>query len=53
MFKRFRCKIPMNIQLFAEGDGAAGGHPQRGRAAALPPSGLRYDEHGNAAQGVL
>lgn len=25
MFKRFRCKIPMNIQLFADGDGGAAG----------------------------
>ena len=35
MFKRFRCKIPMNIQLFAEGDGAAGGAGEGG----TPPAG--------------
>lgn len=34
MFKRFRCKIPMNIQLFAEG-GAAGGTGEGG----TPPAG--------------
>lgn len=34
MFKRFRCKIPMNIQLFAEGD-AAGGTGEGG----TPPAG--------------
>lgn len=39
MFKRFRCKIPMNIQLFAEGDGGAtsgtgeGGTPPAGSQA--------------------
>ena len=35
MFTRFRCKIPMNIQLFAEGDGAAGGAGEGG----TPPAG--------------
>lgn len=34
MFKRFRCKIPMNIQLFAEDD-AAGGTGEGG----TPPAG--------------
>ena len=36
MFKRFRCKIPMNIQLFADGDGGAagdGGTPPAGSQA--------------------
>ena len=40
MFKRFRCKIPMNIQLFAEGGagegGTAGGTGSEGRT---PPAG--------------
>ena len=35
MFKRFRCKIPMNIQLFADGDGgAAGGTGEGGTSPA-------------------
>lgn len=36
MFKRFRCKIPMNIQLFAEGDGGAAGGAGEG---GTPPAG--------------
>lgn len=37
MFKRFRCKIPMNIQLFAEGDGGAAGGA--GSEGGTPPAG--------------
>ena len=36
MFKRFRCKIPMNIQLFADGDGGAAGGTGDG---GTPPAG--------------
>lgn len=36
MFKRFRCKIPMNIQLFADGDGGTAGGTGEG---GTPPAG--------------
>lgn len=38
MFKRFRCKIPMNIQLFADGDGGAAGGTGEGGTS---PAGLQ------------
>ena len=40
MFKRFRCKIPMNIQLFAEGGAGEGGATGgTGSEGGTPPAG--------------
>ena len=42
MFKRFRCKVPMNLQKFAEGgSGDGGGAGASGADGGTPPAGAQ------------